>query len=156
VSARDPHDAARVVPVVSAVHETASEDATRAVARALAAALADGDVVLLEGPLGAGKTLFAQALAGALGVAGPVTSPTYALVNRYRRADGGRFVHVDLYRLGDEDEVAALGLWDDIAAGAIVAVEWPERSRELAEAARVRVVLEDRGVSARRVTISVA
>lgn len=140
--------------LTAGAHEAASEEATRELARALAARLEDGDVVLLEGPLGAGKTLFAQALAAALGVEGPVTSPTYALVNRYARAGGGRFVHVDLYRLGDDDEVFALGLWDDIAAGAIVAVEWPERSPSLIAAARVRVGIEDLGPTARRITIT--
>ncbi len=132
-----------------------SEDETREVALALAAELAPGDIVLLEGPLGAGKTLFAQALALALGVAGPVTSPTYALVNRYERGSGaGRFVHVDLYRLDDDDEVFALGLWDDIADGAIVAVEWPERSPSLTGAARFGVRIEDLGPTARRLTVT--
>jgi tRNA threonylcarbamoyladenosine biosynthesis protein TsaE len=133
---------------------SASEDETRALAAALASELAPGDVVLLEGPLGAGKTLFAQALGRALGVRQPMTSPSYALVHRYELPDGGRLVHVDLYRLGDEVEVEALGLWDDVAQGAIVLVEWPDRSPSLTAEARVRVHLEDAGPTSRRVLIS--
>lgn len=142
---------ARVETVVAA-----TEEATREVARALATRLAPGDVVALEGPLGAGKTHFAQALLAALGVEGPVTSPTFALVNRYVGAGDLAVLHADLYRLGDDDECYALGIWDDVADGALLVVEWPERAPSVLEAARVRVRLEDLGPSARRVTVSEA
>ncbi|MFO0747488.1 MAG: tRNA (adenosine(37)-N6)-threonylcarbamoyltransferase complex ATPase subunit type 1 TsaE [Myxococcota bacterium] len=133
-----------------------SEDATRELARALAARLEPGDVVALEGPLGAGKTLFAQALLAALGVVGPVTSPTFALVQRYLGRDGQVVLHADLYRLGDDDDVFALGVWDDVADGALLVVEWPERAPSVLEAARFHVRLEDFGPTTRRITVSEA
>lgn len=98
-----------------------SPDETRAVARALGRELRAGDVVSLSGDLGAGKTVFVQGIAEALGVAEHVTSPTFTLVHTYV----GRvpLVHVDVYRLERLAELDDLAL-DEIAADAVVAVEW--------------------------------
>jgi tRNA threonylcarbamoyladenosine biosynthesis protein TsaE len=105
---------------------TQSEDETVDAARALGAALSAGQVVLLFGDLGAGKTAFVRGLAEGLGIAGnEVSSPTFTLVQEYR---GGRLplVHVDLYRLNDPREVDDLGL-DEIGANGVLAVEWAEK-----------------------------
>jgi tRNA threonylcarbamoyladenosine biosynthesis protein TsaE len=105
---------------------TASESETTAVGRELAGTLRAGDVVLLYGDLGAGKTAFVKGLAEGLGVAREeVSSPTFTLVQEYR---GGRLTlfHVDLYRLDDAREVFDLGL-DEIAADGVLAIEWAEK-----------------------------
>ena len=99
---------------------------TIAAGRELADELSAGDVVLLYGDLGAGKTAFVKGLAEGLGVGREeVSSPTFTLVQEYR---GGRLTlyHVDLYRLDDPREVADLGL-DEIAAGGVLAIEWAEK-----------------------------
>lgn len=107
--------------------ELASEEATARVGEGIARHLAPGDLVLLEGELGAGKTTMARALVHGLGVAEDthVTSPTFALVHEY----SGRcpILHADLYRLGDPRELEELGLLERIGADAIVLVEWGER-----------------------------
>jgi len=105
---------------------TGSELETAAVGRDLARTLNAGDVVLLHGDLGAGKTAFVKGLAEGLGVAPEeVSSPTFTLVQEYR---GGRLTlfHVDLYRLDDPREIADLGL-DEIAADGVLAIEWAEK-----------------------------
>jgi tRNA threonylcarbamoyladenosine biosynthesis protein TsaE len=105
---------------------TQSEHETAAVGRELAARLSAGDVVLLYGDLGAGKTAFVRGLAEGLGVPPrEVSSPTFTLVQEYR---GGRvlLVHVDLYRLDDSREIDDLGL-DEIAAGAVLTIEWADK-----------------------------
>jgi tRNA threonylcarbamoyladenosine biosynthesis protein TsaE len=105
---------------------TASESQTAAVGRDLAGTLRAGDVVLLYGDLGAGKTAFVKGLAEGLGVAREeVSSPTFTLVQEYR---GGRLTlyHVDLYRLDDPREIDDLGL-DEIAANGVLAIEWAEK-----------------------------
>lgn len=103
-------------------------------ARLLAAELRPGDVLCLEGDLGAGKTTFTQGLAAALGVKGRVTSPTFCLVQEHR-AESGRtiplLVHMDLYRLNGEDDVLAIGWEDYLSEGAVLVVEWPERAGTL-------------------------
>jgi len=105
--------------------ETNSPEETRAVAKELAEELKIGDVVLLEGDLGAGKTTFIQGLAEGLGVPEDyyVSSPTFALINEYP----GRLTlyHIDLYRL-EPEEVEDLGLEDLLAQG-VLAIEWAER-----------------------------
>ena len=105
---------------------THSESETAAAGRELASTLSAGDVVLLYGDLGAGKTAFVRGLAEGLGVApAEVSSPTFTLVQEYR---GGRvpLIHVDLYRLNDAREIDDLGL-DEIAAGGVLAIEWADK-----------------------------
>jgi tRNA threonylcarbamoyladenosine biosynthesis protein TsaE len=120
---------------------SASPTATEAVGAELARALKAGDVVLLSGPLGAGKTCFTKGLAQGLG-ADPelVLSPTFSLV---RELTGGRLAlhHVDLYRLQGPQEMEALGLDELFDGDGVSVVEWPERLGPLAPAGAWRVAL---------------
>lgn len=109
------------------VFEVRSVEETWKIAAELAKTLKPGDVLCLEGDLGAGKTTFTQGLAAALGVSGRVTSPTFCIVQEHRGNDT-LLVHMDLYRLRDEDDVLAVGWEDYLAEGAILVVEWPERA----------------------------
>jgi tRNA threonylcarbamoyladenosine biosynthesis protein TsaE len=103
----------------------ATRDDTVALGGRIAAALEPGDLVVLDGDLGAGKTFLAGAVARALGVEEDVTSPTFTLVQEYE-TDAGTILHVDLYRVLDrvEVEVARLGLRERRGEGAILLVEW--------------------------------
>ena len=117
-------------------YKTSSEAETEAVARAFAARLEPGDVLLIDGPLGAGKTAFVRGLAAGLGAPPEaVSSPTFTLVQEY---DGGRLrlYHADLYRLTPV-EAADLGLAATGEEG-VLAVEWPDRW-QLPPAGAVRV-----------------
>jgi len=104
---------------------SSSPDQTRAVGERLGAVLGPGDVVLLSGELGAGKTVFVQGIARGLGFNGSVSSKSFVLVGEYR----GRvkLYHADLYRLDDPEQVAALAL-DEISIDGVLVVEWPERA----------------------------
>lgn len=102
--------------------------ATRSLGGRLAGLLQPGDVVLLEGDLGAGKTTFTQGMAAALGVDVAVTSPTFTLMNVYRTSSGFDLVHVDVYRLERLSEVVDLGLGEILDDGAVVVVEWGDRA----------------------------
>jgi tRNA threonylcarbamoyladenosine biosynthesis protein TsaE len=101
--------------------------ATRRLGAALAAAMRPGDLLLLEGDLGAGKTFLVRAIARGLGVPSAVriTSPTFTLLHEHV----GRLpiVHADLYRLGDADELVELGLVERIGGDAVVLIEWGGR-----------------------------
>ena len=117
----DPHESQSLERLVGA-------DATTDLGRRLAAALAPAaaGVLCLSGQLGAGKTTLVKGLAEGLGVAGAaeVTSPTFLRMTRY---DGPPdLVHVDAYRMSGEADVIAIGLDEDLAGGAVVAIEWPE------------------------------
>ncbi|MHA6204006.1 tRNA (adenosine(37)-N6)-threonylcarbamoyltransferase complex ATPase subunit type 1 TsaE [Dyella soli] len=102
------------------------EAATGALAARLAGALGEGLVIYLHGELGAGKTSFARALLGALGVGERIKSPTYSLVESYF-ARGRPAWHLDLYRIADPGELEWLGLDALSDPAALVLVEWPER-----------------------------
>ena len=107
-----------------------SVEETWRLAEEFAGELKPGDVVCLEGDLGAGKTTFTQGLAAHLGARRAVTSPTFCLVVEHPTS---RFllVHMDLYRLHDADDVLAIGWEDYLARGAVVFVEWPDRAGDL-------------------------
>jgi tRNA threonylcarbamoyladenosine biosynthesis protein TsaE len=131
---------------------TTSEDETAAVGRDLAATLSAGDVLLLHGDLGAGKTAFVRGLAEGLGVPrDEVSSPTFTLIQEYR---GGRLTlfHVDLYRIEDPREFDELGL-DEIAEDGVLAVEWAERLPAPPPHA-VRISIEHAGEAQRRISIA--
>lgn len=129
---------------------TRSEEETLAVARALAGTLRAGDVILLSGNLGAGKTAFVRGLAAGLGIdPDAVSSPTFTLVHEYR---GGRLTlyHADLYRL---DRVATedLGLEEMGGDDGVLAIEWPDRlAHALPGAREVRIDIMDENT--RRIT----
>ena len=123
---------------------------TEALGERLAAGLRAGDLVVLSGPLGAGKTALVRGLARGLGVAGPVTSPTFVIAREHRPLPGGAgvpLVHVDAYRLGTVGDVAAelddLDLDTDLD-GAVVAVEWGEGVAERLAARHLLVRLDRR------------
>ncbi len=101
-------------------------DATVAFGREFAATVRAGDVLALNGDLGAGKTHFVKGLAAGLGATVPVTSPTFTLIHEY---EGGRLplFHFDLYRLETEDDVLRIGLDDYLDAGGVLAIEWAEK-----------------------------
>jgi tRNA threonylcarbamoyladenosine biosynthesis protein TsaE len=106
---------------------TDSPAATKAVAARLSTVCESGDIVLLIGELGAGKTAFAQGFAEALGVEGPVTSPTFTLVRQYRCAGSGNveiLIHADVYRTASLPEVVDLALAELVEERAIAVVEW--------------------------------
>lgn len=107
---------------------TADEAGTRAVAAQLAELVAAGDLVVLLGDLGAGKTAFVKGLVAALGSPDPVTSPTFTIAQRY---DGGRLTvhHLDAYRLAGPEEAADLALDELLDDDAVTVIEWGDRLR---------------------------
>lgn len=117
-----------------------------------------GDVFLLSGDFGAGKTSLTQGLAAGLGVAERVTSPSFTLVNEHegRAGDGARvrLYHVDLYRLETAAAVESIGL-DDILADpdGICAIEWPDRLGDLLPPEHLRIMLEQVSETKRRLTL---
>jgi tRNA threonylcarbamoyladenosine biosynthesis protein TsaE len=136
--------------------ETAGPEETEAVAAELAMALRPGDVVLVSGELGTGKTTFVRGAARALGVRVPVRSPTFTIARRY---EDGRvpISHLDLFRLAQAQEVEedpAL-LDDELGPDRVAFVEWPEAGGPGFEHARVavRVHLEHLGGDRRRVSV---
>ena len=128
-----------------------SEDQTMAIARDVAATLSAGDVLLLSGDLGAGKTAFVRGLAEGLGVnPDDVSSPTFTLVHEYR---GGRLAlyHADLYRL-ERAATEDLGLEEMGVADGVLAIEWPERLTHGPAGAR-SVRIEISGEDSRRISL---
>ena len=133
-------------------HLTESEDATQAVAFEMAAGLAAGDILLLEGDLGAGKTAFVRGLAAGLGVdPEEVSSPTFTLVHEYR---GGRLTlyHADLYRL-KQIESRELGLDERSVSAGVLAIEWPDRLAHTIHGAKI-VEIEIIGETSRRISVT--
>src|SRR3954453_19545915 len=130
--------------------ETNSPQETEAAAAELAARLDPGDVVLVSGELGAGKTTFVRGACRALGVDGAVTSPTYTIGQVYAARDGVEVAHLDLYRLqslGGEDPAL---LDDYLTPERIGFVEWPAVGETAIERVAARVRIDHAGSEARR------
>ncbi len=133
---------------------TDSVDETRALGARIGELLQPGDVVLLQGPLGAGKTAMTQGIGRGAGSGDLVNSPTFVLINEYR----GRvkLYHVDLYRLEDPDDILQLDLPGYTTDGALI-VEWPERGAGLLPDEHLHVAIEqgeDGAPDARRITLT--
>jgi tRNA threonylcarbamoyladenosine biosynthesis protein TsaE len=107
---------------------TLGEEETRALGERLGRQLRRGDIVLLSGDLGTGKTCLTQGIARGLDCSAPVNSPSFVLMNEYSGRE--TLFHVDLYRIEDIEELDDLGLWDYAERGVLV-IEWPERGAEL-------------------------
>ena len=118
-----------------------SPEQTRRVGSRLGGVLQAGDVICLQGDLGAGKTTFVQGIAQGWGSLDAVSSPTFILVNMYRRGDQSQLFHMDAYRLESTPEAEELDLDSMLAQGALL-IEWPERMDGLIPAERLWVNLE--------------
>lgn len=131
-----------------------SEAETEAAGAELAREISPGSVVLLDGDLGAGKTVFSRGFARGLGVVEPVSSPTYTIVQEYELAGGNRLYHMDLYRISDEHAALGFGVDEFLSEpGAISLVEWPERISGLLPDDAVRVELKHRSETEREIWI---
>ena len=118
-----------------------SPEQTRRIGMCLGAALQAGDLICLQGDLGAGKTTFVQGIAQGWGSLDSVSSPTFILVNIYRRNDQRQLFHMDAYRLDSTPEAEELDLDSMLAEGALI-IEWPERMAGLIPSERLWVNLE--------------
>lgn len=127
-----------------------SAEETMRIAQEYAETLRPGDVVLLRGDLGAGKTVFVKGVARGLGIAEEITSPTYAYMNDY----GGVLYHYDCYRLQNGAQAEALGLCDYFYAGGVCLVEWAENIEDVLPANCREVVIRKRGENEREITLS--
>lgn len=136
----------------------ASVAETGEIAATLAAWLETGDVVLLHGDLGAGKTTFVKGIATGLGIAGTITSPSFALVNEYQARPGSPFstvYHIDLYRLFDRAELDSIGFAELVAPeDGVTLVEWPERASGDLPRRFLLVAIDSVGPDARSFRIS--
>jgi tRNA threonylcarbamoyladenosine biosynthesis protein TsaE len=118
-----------------------SPEQTRRVGMRLGNLLQRGDVICLQGELGAGKTTLAQGLAQGWGSLDPVSSPTFIIVNIYRRPDAAQLFHMDAYRLDSAPEAAELDLDGMLAQGSLL-VEWPERVQAILPEDRMWISFE--------------
>jgi tRNA threonylcarbamoyladenosine biosynthesis protein TsaE len=114
--------------------------------------LRGGEVICLEGELGSGKTTLIQGIGQGLGVDGPITSPTFTLVNEYR-GKNLTFYHVDLYRVESHKEIIASGLDDLFFGEGVCAIEWAEKAREIVPRERLWVTLRHRGERRRLISL---
>ncbi len=132
----------------------ADEAATVALGARLAQALVPGLLVTLSGELGTGKTTLSRGIVQGLGHRGAVKSPTYTLVEPYEHTRPPVY-HVDLYRLGDPEELELLGFRDYLGGDCLCLVEWPERGGGFLPAADLAITMTAQG-DGRRVTLEAA
>ena len=124
---------------------------TRRLGERIGKMLRTGDVVLLSGELGAGKTVLAQGIGRGLGVGDPIKSSSFVIMNEYEGREL-RLYHADLYRLEDPEQVAELAL-DELASAGVLVVEWPERAEAELPPEHLRVSLAYGGAKERAIAI---
>jgi len=150
--ARSKTKAATSTPATRTVFSL-SEEETQELGRSLARGLRGGELVLLVGDLGLGKTVFVRGMALGLGIEPEdVSSPSFTLVQHYR---GGRvpLCHVDLYRLSSEEEIGTLGIDELLASDAVVAVEWGDRLPPFWRKSAITVRFHDMGEGCRQIEL---
>ena len=132
---------------------TASPNETRALGRSLAQKLQPGDVLLLWGNLGAGKSEMTRGIAEGLGVSGPVTSPSFTILNVY---DDGRIplYHFDWYRLESAEELYEMGMDEYLGGDGVAVVEWPSQCPEAIPETYLSVKLVPVGETEREITLT--
>ncbi len=128
-----------------------SED-MQALGRALAGTLKDGDVVLLTGEMGAGKSELSRGIARGLGIKGPVPSPSFTILNLYEEGTMPLY-HFDWYRIGDEEELYASGLDEMIGLRGLTLIEWHEKAPDLRPETGLEIVIEKQRDMSRTVDI---
>ncbi len=138
-----------------AVTETESPEETFVLGRMLGELGRAGQVYALSGELGAGKTLFTQGFAGGLGIAGPVNSPTFTILQEY---EGGRlpFYHFDVYRIEDVEEMEEIGYEDCFYGGGVCLVEWADLIRDILPEDSIQIKIEkelEKGFAYRRISV---
>ena len=136
-----------------------SAAATQAFGEALAARVRAGDVILLHGDLGSGKTTLAQGIIGGLGVDAPAASPTFTIANEYAGVDASgnplAVAHLDLYRLGDDAALDSIGLDDYLnPTTGITLIEWPERAADRLGSGMLLVQLAPAGAEGRLICLA--
>ena len=113
--------------------------------------LVRGDIVLLSGDLGAGKTHLTKGIVAGTGSRDPVTSPTFVFINEYRTSTRMTLYHVDLYRVDDPAELDSIGLADATAGHGIAIIEWPERDPSLQQIPHLSIHINHRSPTEREI-----
>ncbi len=132
---------------------TDAPEATEEAGERLAAQLRAGDVVLLAGELGAGKTAFVRGVVRGLDSEAHVSSPTFVLIHEYPGPQS--IAHVDIYRLSGEADVEEIGIRDYLASGFVTLVEWPERAGSFDWGSQVwRISFDVTGANSRKITVT--
>lgn len=132
---------------------TKNEKQTRKIAQKLAEELKFGDVILLEGDLGSGKTVFTKGIAESLGIKDIITSPTFTILNLYK-INNGNFAHFDMYRIENENELSELGFEEYIGGqGTICAIEWSSQTPSIIPKNTISVTLEKIDEKTRKIFI---
>ena len=132
--------------------KTAFQEETLALGKRIGRLLSPGDVVLLSGEMGAGKSVLARGIAAGMGVQGPIPSPSFTILNLHE-AEHFNFYHFDFYRLSGAAELYEAGLDEYIpAADGATIIEWPERAEEALPPDAIRILIETNG-NERRITL---
>ena len=126
-----------------------SKEETIELAKKYASTLKPGDVVVLDGEMGAGKTVFTKGIALGLGIKDNITSPTYAYMNDY----GGKLYHYDCYRLSCGEDAESLGLTDYFSGNGICLVEWSENIADVLPENAKTVIIEKISENKRKITL---
>lgn len=134
---------------------TRSAEETIALGKKIGGLLRGGDVIAYTGGLGAGKTTITRGISLGMGLGDEVSSPTFALVNEYR-GEGTPLYHFDMYRIGSAEELEAVGFYDYLESGGVIAVEWSENvAEELPEnTVRIDIRRVSESDSAREITVT--
>ncbi|MDE6908476.1 tRNA (adenosine(37)-N6)-threonylcarbamoyltransferase complex ATPase subunit type 1 TsaE [Hominisplanchenecus murintestinalis] len=139
------------------VTETFCAEETFELGRSLGEQAKPGDIYTLNGDLGVGKTVFSQGLAKGLGIAEPISSPTFTIVQVYEE---GRlpFYHFDVYRIGDAEEMEEIGYQDYFYGNGVCLIEWADLIREILPEKAIPVLIEkdlEKGFDYRKITVGI-